>query len=184
MKRIFLTGYMGAGKTTVGKELAKLTGRYFIDLDKHIEARYCRSVSRLFEVWGEEEFRRIEQRMLQEVATFEDVVISTGGGTPCFFDNMAFMKKSGLTIYLKATVEELAKRLEVCKHTRPVLQGKTGEELNTFITESLNTRERFYNQADIVFNAEVMLTETDVHTISTELKQMILNTNASIVLND
>lgn len=173
MKRIFLTGYMGAGKTTVGKELAKLAGLSFVDLDSHIEARYYRTVSRLFAEKGEEEFRRIEQRMLQEVAAFENVVISTGGGAPCFFDNMAFMKKSGLTIYLKITVDELVKRLEVCKQTRPVLQGKTGEELRNFVAESLNKRERFYNQADIIFNAEVMLTDTDVHTISSQLKQMI-----------
>jgi len=173
MKRIFLTGYMGAGKTTVGKELAKLAGLSFIDLDNHIEARYHRTVSRLFEEKGEEEFRLIEQRMLQEVATFEDVVISTGGGAPCFFDNMAFMKKSGLTIYLKVTVDELAQRLEACKQTRPVLQNKTGEELRKFITDSLMKREDFYNQADIIFNAEVMLTETDIHTIAVQLKQMI-----------
>lgn len=173
MKRIFLTGYMGAGKTTVGKKLAKLAGLSFIDLDKHIEARYCRSVSRIFEEMGEDEFRRIEQRMLHEVAAFEDVVISTGGGVPCFFDNMAFMKKAGLTVYLKVSVGELAKRLDVCRSTRPVLQGKTGEGLKLFIAESLNRREPFYNQADIIFNAEVMLTRTDVHAISAELKQMI-----------
>lgn len=173
MKRIFLIGYMGAGKTTVGKELARMTQLSFIDLDSHIEARYHRTVSRLFAEKGEEEFRRIEKRMLQEVATFEDVVISTGGGAPCFFDNMAFMRTSGLTIYLKVTVDELAKRLEVCKHTRPVLQGKSGEELKTFIAESLAKREDYYQQAEIIFNAEVMLTETDVHSISSQLKQII-----------
>jgi shikimate kinase len=164
---------MGAGKTTVGKKLAKLAELSFIDLDKHIEARYCRSVSRIFEELGEEEFRRIEQRILQEVAAFENVVISTGGGAPCFFDNMAFMKKNGLTVYLKTTADELAKRLEACRQTRPVLQGKTGEDLKKFIAESLNTRERFYNRADIIFNAEVMLTETDAHAIAAELKQII-----------
>lgn len=173
MKRIFLIGYMGAGKTTVGKTLAKLTGLSFIDLDSHIEARYHQTVSRLFAEKGEEEFRRIEQRMLQEVAAFEDVVISTGGGAPCFFDNMAFMKTSGLTIYLKVSVDELAQRLEVCKHNRPILQGKSGEQLKAFIAENLEKRESFYNQADIVFHAEVMLTETDVHTISLQLKQLI-----------
>jgi shikimate kinase len=176
MKRIFLMGYMGAGKTTVGKDLAKLAELSFIDLDKHIEARYCRSVNRIFEELGEEEFRRIEQRMLHEVAAFENVVISTGGGVPCFFDNMVFMKKSGLTVYLKATADELAKRLETCKQTRPVLQGKTGESLKRFIAESLNTRERFYNQADIIVDAEVMLTTADVCTLSAELKRIITET--------
>lgn len=173
MKRIFLIGYMGAGKTSVGKILARLTGLSFIDLDSHIEARYHRTVSRLFEEKGEEEFRRIERRMLQEIAAFEDVVISTGGGAPCFFDNMAFMKESGLTIYLKVTVDELAKRLEVGRQTRPVLQNKTGGELKQFIADSLEKREDFYNQADIVFNAEMMLTETDIHTIAVQLKQIV-----------
>lgn len=173
MKRIFLIGYMGAGKTTVGKELAKLTGLSFIDLDSHIEARYHRTVSRLFAEKGEDEFRLIEQRMLQEVSSFEDVIISTGGGAPCFFDNMAFMKKSGTTIYLKVTVDELVNRLESCKQTRPVLKGKTGEELKSFVSESLEKRNPFYNQADIIFDAEVMLTETDVRSISNQLKQII-----------
>lgn len=173
MKRIFLIGYMGAGKTTVGKKLARLAQLSFIDLDSCIEARYHRTVSRLFAEKGEEEFRQIEHRMLQEIAAFEDVVISTGGGAPCFFDNMAFMKASGLTIYLKVTVDELANRLNACKQTRPVLQGKTGEALKLFIAESLQRREDFYNQADIVFDAEVMLTETDVDSISNQLKQMI-----------
>jgi len=173
MKRIFLIGYMGAGKTTVGKDLARQTGLSFIDLDNHIEARYHQTVSQLFKEKGEDEFRQIERRMLQEVATFEDILISTGGGAPCFFDNMAFMKKMGTTIYLKVSVEELAKRLEVCKQTRPILRGKSGEELKTFISENLERREAFYNQADILFDAEVMLTETDVRSISNRLKQII-----------
>lgn len=173
MKRIFLIGYMGAGKTTVGKELAKLTGLSFIDLDSHIEARYHRTVSSLFAEKGEEEFRLIEQRMLHEVSSFEDVIISTGGGAPCFFDNMSFMKNNGTTIYLKVTVDELVKRLEVCKQTRPVLEGKNGEELKQFVSESLRKRDQFYNQADIIFEAEVMLTETDVHSISNQLKLII-----------
>lgn len=122
MKRVFLVGYMGAGKTTVGKELAKLAGLSFIDLDFYIEGRYHKAVSQIFAERGEEAFREIERNMLHEVAEFEDVLISTGGGAPCFFDNMEFMNASGTTVYLKVSVEELAKRLELCKHTRPVLK--------------------------------------------------------------
>ena len=122
MKRVFLVGYMGAGKTTVGKELAKLAGLSFIDLDYYIEGRYHKAVSQIFAERGEEAFREIERNMLHEVAEFEDVLISTGGGAPCFFDNMEFMNASGTTVYLKVSVEELAKRLELCKHTRPVLK--------------------------------------------------------------
>lgn len=174
MKRVYLIGYMGAGKTTVGKALAHSAGLSFIDLDNHIEARYHRTIGQLFEEKGEEEFRKIEKRMLHEVATFEDVLISTGGGAPCFFDNMDYMNATGTTIYLKVSVEELAKRLEVCKQTRPILQDKKGEELCTFISENLNRRESFYNQASIIFNAEQMLTEADVLSISKGLEKLLI----------
>ena len=92
MKRIFLVGYMGAGKTTIGKVLSKMVGLTFIDLDYYIEGRFRKTVSQLFAERGEEGFRTIEHNLLHEVAEFEDVLISTGGGTPCFFDNMAFMR--------------------------------------------------------------------------------------------
>lgn len=173
MKRIFLIGYMGAGKTTVGKDLAKLMGLSFIDLDCYIEGRYHKTVGQIFAEKGEEAFRDIERRMLHEVAMFEDVLISTGGGAPCFFDNMEFMNEMGTTVYLKVSVEELAKRLEVCKSTRPVLKGRSGDELVAFIAENLNKRTPHYMQASIVFDAEVMLTETDVHKISEALKEIV-----------
>lgn len=173
MKRIFLIGYMGAGKTTVGKDLAKLMGLSFIDLDCYIEGRYHKTVGQIFAEKGEEAFRDIERRMLHEVAMFEDVLISTGGGAPCFFDNMEFMNEMGTTVYLKVSVEELAKRLEVCKSTRPVLKGRSGDELVAFIAENLKKRTPHYMQASIVFDAEVMLTETDVHKISEALKEIV-----------
>lgn len=173
MKRIFLIGYMGAGKTTVGKDLSGRMGLSFIDLDCYIEGRFHKTVRQLFAERGEESFRDIERRMLHEVAMFEDVLISTGGGTPCFYDNMDFMNRAGTTVYLKVSVGELAKRLEVGKHTRPVLQGRTGEELRRFIGESLQKREPFYEQASVVFEAEVMLTEADVRNISLALEKII-----------
>ena len=165
MKRIFLIGYMGAGKTTVGKDLAKRMGLSFIDLDCYIEARYHRTVGQIFAEKGEEAFRDIERRMLHEVAMFEDVLIST--------DNMEFMNETGATVYLKVSVEELAKRLEICKSTRPVLKGRSGDELVAFIAESLEKRTPHYMKASIVFDAEVMLTETDVHEISEALEKIV-----------
>lgn len=173
MKRIFLIGYMGAGKTTVGKDLSKRLGLSFIDLDCYIEGRYLRTVSQLFAEKGEDAFREIERKMLREVAMFEDVLISTGGGAPCFFDNMKFMNESGTTVYLQVSVEELAKRLEICKHTRPILQGHSGDSLVAFIAENLEKRNPYYTQASIVFDAEKMLTETDVNEISTALKKRL-----------
>ncbi len=154
MKRVFLVGYMGAGKTTVGKELAKLAGLSFIDLDYYIEGRYHKAVSQIFAERGEEAFREIERNMLHEVAEFEDVLISTGGGAPCFFDNMEFMNASGTTVYLKVSVEELA-------------------ELRALIAESLEKRNPFYTKASITFDAEKMLTESDVHDISNALMKIL-----------
>lgn len=173
MKRIFLIGYMGAGKTTVGKDLAARMGLSFVDLDGYIEGRYCKTVRQLFAEKGEEAFREIERKMLREVAMFEDVLISTGGGTPCFYDNMEFMKGAGTTVYLKVSVGQLAKRLELCKHSRPVLQGRSGDDLQCFIAESLRKREPFYSQAAVVFEAETMLSEADVHEISSTLEKII-----------
>ena len=173
MTRIFLIGYMGAGKTTLGKAFAREMSLNFIDLDWFIEERFHKTVQQLFLERGEDGFRELERKMLHEVAEFEDVVVSTGGGTPCFFDNMEFMNASGTTVYLKVSVEELAKRLELCKHTRPVLKGRSGEELRAFIAESLEKRNPFYTKASITFDAEKMLTESDVHDISNALMKIL-----------
>ena len=173
MIRIFLTGYMGAGKTTLGKALARELHIPFIDLDWYIEERFHKTVGELFSERGEASFRELEKNMLHEVGEFEDVVISTGGGAPCFFDNMEFKNASGTTVYLKVSVEELAKRLELCKHTRPVLKGRSGEELRAFIAESLEKRNPFYTKASITFDAEKMLTESDVHDISNALMKIL-----------
>ncbi|MCD7977991.1 MAG: shikimate kinase [Tannerellaceae bacterium] len=173
MKRIFLIGYMGAGKTTVGKNLAERMGLSFIDLDCYIENRYHKTVRQIFDEKGEEAFREIERSVLQEVALFENVLVSTGGGAPVYFDNMEFMNAKGTTVYLQVSVEELANRLELCKHTRPVLKDRCGEELKAFIAENLYKREPFYKKAAIVFNAENMLTETDVENISKTLEKLL-----------
>lgn len=173
MKRIFLTGYMGAGKTTVGRSLAAELHLSFIDLDLYIEGRFHKEIRQIFAEKGEEGFRDIERRMLHEVAEFEDVLVSTGGGTPCFFDNAAFMNAQGTTVYLKVSVDELAARLETCKQTRPVLQNRSGEELKQFIATNLQAREPFYHQARIIFDAEQMDGPEDVQRIIGQLKEII-----------
>lgn len=173
MKRIYLMGYMGAGKTTIGKTLSESLGLSFIDLDYYIERRFHKEIRQLFAENGEDTFREIERRMLHEVAEFEDVLISTGGGTPCFFDNVSFMNRTGKTVYLKVSVEELLKRLELGKQTRPVLKNRSGEELRTFITESLEKRRPFYEQAQIIFDTENLDTEDDIRTTSDRLIELL-----------
>jgi shikimate kinase len=173
MKRIFLIGYMGAGKTTIGKVLAKRMNLSFIDLDIYIEARYHKTIARLFEEKGEEGFREIERRILHEVALFENILISTGGGTPCFYDNIDFMNTAGQTVYLKVSPGELLKRLELTKHTRPVLNGRSGEGLCAFVMENLEKRSDYYMQASVIFDAEVMATENDLHTLVSALEKIL-----------
>ena len=156
MRRIILIGYMGAGKTTVGKALSKAMGLQFYDLDWYIESRMRKTVAQIFAERGEEGFRLIERNMLHEVAEFEDVILSCGGGTPCFFDNMDYMNGQGETIYLKADPEVLYKHLLMGKIERPLLKNKTPEQLIDFIKEQLEKREPFYTKAKHVLDVSLM----------------------------
>ena len=154
--RIILIGYMGAGKTTVGKALAAELGLRFYDLDWYIESRRRKTVAQLFAELGEEGFRRIERNMLHEVAEFEGVLISCGGGTPCFYDNMQYINQQGLTLYLKASPEVLYKHLKMGKSVRPLLLNKTPEEVQRFISEHLQAREQFYTRAQFTLDVNLM----------------------------
>ena len=156
MTRIILIGYMGAGKTTIGKALSKELGITFYDLDWYIESRMRKTVSEIFAERGEEGFRQIEYNMLHEVAEFEDVIISCGGGTPCFFDNMDYLNQQGQVVYLKAEPEVLYKHLQMAKVERPLLKGKSKEELLTFIKEQLEKREPFYTKAHYTLDVSLM----------------------------
>jgi shikimate kinase len=162
MQRIFLIGYMGAGKTTIGKEFSAQTGLSFIDLDVFIENRYHKTIRQIFEERGEAAFRETERKALREVADIEDAVISTGGGTPCFFDNMTFMNAKGTTVYLKISVDELVRRVELNRNARPVLKNLSGDDLKQFISKALAERNRYYEQAKIIFEAERMITESGI----------------------
>ena len=105
MIRIFLIGYMGAGKTTLGKAFSREEGLTFVDLDWYIEERFHKTIAQIFAERGEEGFRELERRMLHEVSEFENVVIATGGGTPCHFDNMEHMNACGETVFLEVDVD-------------------------------------------------------------------------------
>ena len=156
MRRIILIGYMGAGKTTVGRQLAVNLGLQFYDLDWYIEMMYHTRVADIFAKRGEEGFREIERNMLHEVAEFENVVLSCGGGTPCFFDNMDYMNSLGDTVYLQARPEVLAMHLKMGKVERPLIKGKSEEELLQYIRQSLQKREPFYTKAKYTLDVSLL----------------------------
>ena len=173
MRRIILVGYMGSGKTTVGRALAKELGLQFYDLDWYIESRRHKTVPQIFAERGEEGFREIERNMLHEVAEFEDIVLSCGGGTPCFFDNMDYMNGQGDVIWLKADAEVLYKHLLMGKTERPLLKGKSPEELITFIKEQLEWREPYYSKARHVLDVNLMDTYEKINISVTKAKELL-----------
>ena len=173
MKSIIIIGYMGAGKTTVGKALAKELGVMFYDLDWYIESRMRKTVKQIFDEIGEEGFRKIERNMLHEVAEFENVVVSCVGGTPCFFDNMDYMNQLGETIYLKASPETLHTHLKMGKGVRPLLLNKTPEEVEIFIREQLKLREPFYNKAKHIIDINVMDDFDKINGMVEQIRKML-----------
>jgi shikimate kinase len=164
---------MGSGKTTVGKALSKDTGMMFYDLDWYIESRMHKTVSQLFAERGEEGFRKIEYNMLHEVAEFEDVIISCGGGTPCFFDNIDYLNRQGDVVYLKATPETLYKHLLMAKVERPLLKGKSPDELIAYITQHLKEREPFYSRARHTIDVTVLDEYDKIKITVQQLKDML-----------
>ena len=167
MNRIFLMGYMGSGKSTVGKKLAKKLGFAFVDLDKHIETKYEKSVNQLFEEEGETTFREIEREMLVTCLEMKETVISLGGGTPCYFDNLQQIQNHGISVYLKMTAAMLVSRLKNAKSIRPLLQGMNEPEMFEFVQQQLGEREKYYLRANLIYNGSNVNVE--------ELKQNLLN---------
>lgn len=145
-------GFMGSGKTSLGKKLAPKLSLEFIDLDKFIEDQEAESIVDIFSLHGEGYFRKKEKKILNLLLKKNNIVIAAGGGTPCFFDNMMLIKEKAVSIYLKVTLAELYKRLSVSKllKQRPLLQNLTSRELKQFIKKTLQLREKFYFQANHV----------------------------------
>ncbi len=154
--RIYLIGYMGSGKSHLGWKLASHLGVQFVDMDNYIEERNCKTIPQIFAEDGEAEFRKKERKALDELSEFTDLVIATGGGAPCFFDNIDLMNETGKTIYLNIDPAILADRLLKSKTERPLIKGKSREELVGFIDETLKKRNEFYSQA------KHQITEPDV----------------------
>jgi shikimate kinase len=148
-KLIYIIGFMGSGKTTAGKKLASILGWSFIDLDKKIEEFTGNTIPELFSAYGEEHFRSVESEVLKSLGSHANTVISTGGGTPCHYDNMDYMIDTGLTIYLKLTPVQLKGRLNGSKEERPLIMNLDNGSLLGFIEEKLSVREKWYNRAEI-----------------------------------
>ncbi|WP_395811195.1 shikimate kinase [Daejeonella sp.] len=157
--KVFLVGFMGSGKTTIGKKLANYLTCDFIDLDKLIETKVGMSIVEYFELHGESAFRDLEREVLQKTDFPENVIIATGGGAPCFGDNMLWMNENGLVAYLSLSPKALASRLENSKTDRPLIRNLKGDELEGFISAKLAEREPFYNQSKFVVSASDLTAE-------------------------
>ena len=166
-------GFMGAGKTTLGKALAKDLDISFIDLDQYIERRYMKSVSQIFATRGEQGFREIESRMLREVGEFDDVIVSCGGSTPLIGDNMDFMLQHGQTVYLKCDNDTLLRRLKVARSQRPLIASKTDDELAAFIESETARREPGYLKAEYICPGDRLESRDQISDTVTYLKQLL-----------
>jgi shikimate kinase len=157
--KVFLIGFMGSGKTTIGKKLANYLKYDFIDLDKLIESKAGMSIPDYFAAHGEEEFRRLEREVLQKTHYPENVIVATGGGAPTYDDNMEWMNENGKVAYLSLPPKALASRLESSNTDRPLIKNMKGDELVNFITAKLEEREPFYNQSKCVVSATDLTAE-------------------------
>jgi shikimate kinase len=170
--KIYLIGYMGSGKSTLGKGLAKALDIPWIDLDTEIETRYKVSIPDFFIKYGEAAFRDVEHKVLTEISSVSDIVVSTGGGVPCFHNNMDLMNGTGITIYLEATPEIILTRIGPYAWKRPLFQQMDGADILEKVTTHLKSREAFYQKAQITIDAA----NPDIE----KLKKLILNFSGSI----
>jgi shikimate kinase len=157
---IFLTGFMGSGKTYWGKLWAAANDFSFTDLDEAIEKTESKTVAEIFEIHGEDYFRLLETKMLHSFSNKENIIIACGGGTPCFHENMQWMNEHGTTVYISSTTKRILERVLEEKDKRPLLKKLNNAELLFFIEQKLKEREPFYTQAKIILDAETITNET------------------------
>lgn len=152
--RIYLIGYMGSGKSTVARKLAARLGFTTYDTDVLFEERFRISIQQFFDKYDEPLFRKLERNLLKETLFFNNAVIATGGGTPCFYDNMDWMNAHGTTVYLKLSPQSLARRLSEAKRKRPLLKEKSNLDLMEFVNNHLRQRNIWYSQAQHIVKGE------------------------------
>jgi shikimate kinase len=154
MNRIYIVGYMGAGKTTAARHLASHLGWEVVDTDALFEEKYKISVCDFFNKYDEPLYRKLESEVLKSTENLDNVIISTGGGTACYFDNMEWMNQHGLTVFLRISQTAVVDRLLHAKRKRPLAEGKTESELTEFVNRHYTARLPFYEQAKITVKAE------------------------------
>ncbi|MDR0972325.1 MAG: shikimate kinase [Bacteroidales bacterium] len=147
--KIFIVGFMYSGKTTFGKKIANTLSLKHIDTDKYFEEKYNISINDFFEKYSEDSFRKLEHEILLEIIKQDNIVVSTGGGLPCYYNNMDIMNKEGKTIYLNMSFSEIISRQRHSKRIRPLLKNKTQEECLVFIKDLLEEREKTYKKSQI-----------------------------------
>jgi len=151
--RVYLLGYMGSGKSTLGPKVADELSIPFYDLDDVFEERYRISINDFFSKYGEKYFRDIEHALLLELTKQEEFLLATGGGTPCYYNNLDFMKLHGITVYLRLPFEVLIERLMSSQKKRPVIGGVQDDDFYSHIREHLETRELFYLRSDLIIGS-------------------------------
>lgn len=156
---IFLVGMPGSGKTTLAKSLAQALNISLIDLDAEIVKSERRSIESIFEKDGEEAFRKIEKDIVEKFSKVQKSVISTGGGAPCHYNNMDIMNQAGITIYLDVPPDELANRIFSQEANRPMVKGKTREELMTFLEQKIKERAPYYNTSQLKIRGSSISTD-------------------------
>ena len=154
MRRVIFIGFMGCGKTTLGKKVAKQLNVPFIDADSELERLNQLSVGELFDKFGESSFREMEVDFLMSLENQGDFVLATGGGMPCFDRNMDLLNQLGTTYYLDRSAKELANRLKNAKTQRPLLKGLADDDLLEFIELKLAQRDEYYKQSQVILNRD------------------------------
>ncbi len=159
MKNVYLIGFMGSGKTTLGHDLAKRLRCRFVDMDKELENKHQLLIPEIFGKFGEEQFRSWESELLQKLSLEKNLVVATGGGLPCFHKNMELLNQSGITIYLKLSTETIFERLSKRRGNRPLILSFSDAELKEYIQSTLANRESVYMQSKYTVNAELISVE-------------------------
>lgn len=163
MKRVIFVGFMGCGKSTLGKKLAQSLKINFIDSDTEIEQHYQKTIGEIFAEHGESNFRELEAEYIEALDLRDDFVLATGGGMPCFGNNMDVLNNTGTTFYMERSPKELTNRLINAKNKRPLIEGMSEEELLSFVEDRLLLREEYYKKATVVLGRDEQTVDAIQH---------------------